>query len=583
MPLILSGSVDISGSMTATTILVSAPGAGGMVSSSAQIQNYNLFAVTSSANTFYGTQTISGDITSQLSNTDVTFGDVPNAQLINTATATTNQYAGIRYRFQDGSLNGNSFIGALRNSSTSRAHSIIIAPSDAGGGNPTQAIKINTTTTEITGSVEITNSIRATYANISQAGSATAITQNARFTNSTTSTANGSGVGFDFALTDSTGAGKQTGQIASVWSDYTTNAAANLEFYTRPSGAGIAKVLTLASTGAATFTNTVTANTGFKLPANGNGTSPTIAYNNSLGFGINGTGLFFGNLYNSDLTTAMQLRVTNSGGTDVTAMTILSSGNVGIATTTPGYKLDVNGDFKSGTSYLGQTTFFRTDVVGAQNYGGSTIRVAGGTGASAAGIQFGDVSSNDTGARGRIGFLASANNGNPKEFAIIKGVLDSTGANTCNGSLTFHTLNGDNASEAAVRMTIDGSGNIGAASGTNIYNASDARLKQNISSISGSLNSVLALNPVKFNWVDDFVPSENGKDMLGFLAQEIQTIVPEAVESFGADSIFVGETEIDNPLRVNEKFLIPVLTKAIQEQQAIIDGLIARIEALENN
>jgi hypothetical protein len=237
-----------------------------------------------------------------------------------------------------------------------------------------------------------------------------------------------------------------------------------------------------------------------------------------------------------------------------------------------------------GTSYLtGNTTFFSTAVSGPQNHGGNTIRLVGGQGNSAAGIQFGAVDSNATGARGRIGFLASANNGNPKEFAIIKGVLDSTGANTCNGSLTFHTLNGDNASEASVRMTIDGSGNIGAASGTNIYNASDARLKQNISSISGSLNSVLALNPVKFNWIDDFVPSENGKDMLGFVAQEIQTIVPEAVESFGADSIFVGETEIDNPLRVNEKFLIPVLTKAIQEQQAIIDGLIARIEALENN
>jgi hypothetical protein len=62
MPLILSGSVNISGSMTATTIIVSAAGGGGMVSSSQQIQNYNLFAVTSSANTFYGTQTISGSL-----------------------------------------------------------------------------------------------------------------------------------------------------------------------------------------------------------------------------------------------------------------------------------------------------------------------------------------------------------------------------------------------------------------------------------------------------------------------------------------------------------------------------------------
>jgi hypothetical protein len=87
MPLILSGSVDISGSMTATTIVVSSPGAAGMVSSSAQITelaplmaytaslkgaaivsssqqitNYYKFAETASANTFYGTQTITGSL-----------------------------------------------------------------------------------------------------------------------------------------------------------------------------------------------------------------------------------------------------------------------------------------------------------------------------------------------------------------------------------------------------------------------------------------------------------------------------------------------------------------------------------------
>jgi len=403
MPLVLSGSVDISGSMTATTILVSAPGAGGMVSSSQQIQNYNLFAVTSSANTFYGNQIISGTLSVNSSANEPIVINSANATTLNTS-----------YRYNNGTQLG--YIG--------------------------------------------------------------------------------------------TGQGLVTGGGSTIFA---------------------------------------------------------IRSENSMAFSVSGG--------------TIAQTITSAGQTQITGSFAVSGNSVLTGTLRTTSTNTLNG----GTTYLGTTTFFRDDVSGAQNYGGSTIRVAGGTGTSAAGIQFGDVSTNTTGARGRIGFLASANNGNPKEFAIIKGVLDSTGANTCNGSLTFHTLNGDNATEAAVRMTIDGSGNIGAASGTNIYNASDARLKQNISSISGSLDSVLALNPVKFNWVDDFVPSENGKDMLGFVAQEVQTIVPEAVESFGANSIFVGETEIDNPLRVNEKFLIPVLTKAIQEQQAIIDSLIARIEALENN
>ena len=62
MALSLEGSVNISGSMTATTILVSTPGGGGMVSSSQQIQNYNVFARTGSANTFYGNQNVTGSI-----------------------------------------------------------------------------------------------------------------------------------------------------------------------------------------------------------------------------------------------------------------------------------------------------------------------------------------------------------------------------------------------------------------------------------------------------------------------------------------------------------------------------------------
>ena len=88
MALVLSGSIDISGSMTATTILVSSPGVAGMVSSSAQItelaplmaytasikaasivsssqqiQNYNTFAVTSSNNTYYGENTFTNKVT----------------------------------------------------------------------------------------------------------------------------------------------------------------------------------------------------------------------------------------------------------------------------------------------------------------------------------------------------------------------------------------------------------------------------------------------------------------------------------------------------------------------------------------
>jgi hypothetical protein len=128
------------------------------------------------------------------------------------------------------------------------------------------------------------------------------------------------------------------------------------------------------------------------------------------------------------------------------------------------------------------------------------------------------------------------------------------------------------------RMTITNGGNIGAPSGTNIYNASDLRFKRNITTIENGVDKVMKLNPVMFNWIEGYEPSEENKDMLGFIAQEVQNAVPQAVEIFSDGStIKVGNLEVENPLRVNEKFIIPVLVKAIQELKAQIEELKSQI------
>jgi len=138
------------------------------------------------------------------------------------------------------------------------------------------------------------------------------------------------------------------------------------------------------------------------------------------------------------------------------------------------------------------------------------------------------------------------------------------------------------------RMRIDSSGNIGAPSGTNIYNASDQRLKQNITDLSGCLQKVLLMRGVSFNWINDFCDSEADKTLYGLIAQELQIIDSNLVDSFSDNTITAGNATVENPLRVNEKFIIPMLVESIKEQQAIfesqqsqIDALTARIEALE--
>jgi len=58
-----------------------------------------------------------------------------------------------------------------------------------------------------------------------------------------------------------------------------------------------------------------------------------------------------------------------------------------------------------------------------------------------------------------------------------------------------------------------------------ISNASDARLKTNITTLTGSLDKVNSLRGVTFNWLSQ--PS--GSKFVGFIAQEVESVIPELV------------------------------------------------------
>jgi len=155
-------------------------------------------------------------------------------------------------------------------------------------------------------------------------------------------------------------------------------------------------------------------------------------------------------------------------------------------------------------------------------------------------------------------------------------------------SFTGNLIFSNGTGSVTQRMQIDTSGNIGAPSGTNIYNASDQRLKQNITDLSGCLQKVLLMRGVSFNWIDKFCDSEADKTLYGLIAQELQIIDSNLVDSFSDNTITAGDVAVENPLRVNEKFIIPMLVESIKEQQTLIesqqsqiDALTARIVALE--
>jgi len=127
----------------------------------------------------------------------------------------------------------------------------------------------------------------------------------------------------------------------------------------------------------------------------------------------------------------------------------------------------------------------------------------------------------------------------------------------------------------STKMQINPNGNIGAPTGSNIYNASDKRLKRNIVNLSNSLTKINQMQGVSFNWIDGFCDDEKDTTLYGLIAQDLQSVDSNLVAPFGNDSVVVKEEEFESPLRVNEKFVIPMLVEAVKE-------LSAKVEALEN-
>jgi hypothetical protein len=105
-----------------------------------------------------------------------------------------------------------------------------------------------------------------------------------------------------------------------------------------------------------------------------------------------------------------------------------------------------------------------------------------------------------------------------------------------------------------------------AASGTAWTSISDRRSKNSIAGLTYGLSTVMALRPTQYKY------NGNTNTSLGFIAQEVQAIVPEVVvqTGMGPDGDYLG---------VNYTELIPVLTKAIQELKAENDALKATLVA----
>ena len=109
--------------------------------------------------------------------------------------------------------------------------------------------------------------------------------------------------------------------------------------------------------------------------------------------------------------------------------------------------------------------------------------------------------------------------------------------------------------------------------------ASDKRLKENIIKIPNAIDKVMSINGVTFDWKDmvydlGFEPSN--KHEVGVLAQEVEKVLPEAVEiaPFDYDWKVEGKSKSgEKYLTVKYEKLVPLLIEAIKEQQNKIEHL----------
>jgi hypothetical protein len=115
-------------------------------------------------------------------------------------------------------------------------------------------------------------------------------------------------------------------------------------------------------------------------------------------------------------------------------------------------------------------------------------------------------------------------------------------------------------------------GDIGAdADGVLQAAVSDINLKNTIENSPFGLNEILLLNPVTFLYNDENRKIDSDVKEVGFIAQDVFDVIPNAVSSTGTGD-----------LQLNYRAITATLAKAIQEQQALIKALEQRILILEN-
>ena len=557
-----------------------------------------------------------GTLTGALGGTSATFsGDVQS----NTRLAATNGTHSIIITPNVGSTNRIEAIGSLPLALVSAHPSITMA---AGGTTPQFTLGSS-------GLVTLTGALNGTSASFSGAvNDVISVTSTASTTAIKLNNTNANDWGSNIAFQSSSVNKGFVGLVGSLVGNTDHSiclfgaAGQSIKFFTN---ANTSPRLTIdSSTGAATFSSSVTSNgSGFIIQAdqkytmNGyNSATAHITSNAGYNSNYNGVGIL-SNPTNANSLPAWALDLGGldgptiggvadgftisrkaSGGSWASRFVINSTGNVGIGTASPQAKLHVN----NGTNL---NVGFNTTTVDSV----TTSRIS----------SFNDAVSATVGL---------AINGTPLVFQteatermrITSGgelfwkVTDITGAALSDGGVTFRDSTSNKFIQVSSGVSTDAlllafykkngsgvtnTGTIETSGNSTLYNTtSDYRLKENVKNVEGALSKLSQLKPCTFNYISD-----SEKIVMGFLAHEVQEVMPQAVtgkkDNVKIEKVEISPAELDEEGNIiteavieekevpvyqgiDHSKLVPLLVAAIQEQQEQIKSLTEQINSLKN-
>lgn len=256
-------------------------------------------------------------------------------------------------------------------------------------------------------------------------------------------------------------------------------------------------------------------------------------------------------------------------------MSITINGTTGISgvdgsSTTPAFQgTDTNTGLFYGTDIVGISTggSERVRVDASGNVGIGTTTASGKTtilqSSNGLALNIGNENTIDGGYYGAVQITRPADpTGNAFHVAFIRNGNKIAGMGFLDNSNTFAIQNANDNTGAGVTLT---------SSATSWGTTSDERKKDIVGNVEDALSKISDWRCIYYKYKSD---EENTQQRIGLIAQDVQKTLPEAIS--------IEEDELQT-LQLRYTETIPILVKAIQEQQTIINDLKARVTALEAN